>query len=569
MINQLIKNVHVYNTFIQTFETKNVYVHNGKFYYISDDLPLEADEVIDGNGKYMIPGLIDIHMHIESSMTVPSEFSQAVLPHGVTTVVADPHEIANVFGIRGIEATISNETTLDIFYGIPSSVPSTNSTLETTGGVIDVADVKQLLKNPKIMCLGEVMNFKDLIGGDETLINQIIKACHESRWQLPIEGHCPRISGLDLAKYIYQGVDADHTHQTPESIVEKIKNGMFLEIQRKSINQATIDTLVKNNFYEYFAFVTDDVMADQLQQGHLNLLVKLAHDLNMPIEKAIYCATYTPARRMHMIDRGCIAPGKQADYVLLDDLDNFVISSVYKKGKCVFDRQRKIQIKDQPPVFPEDFYHSLHAKMATPQDFMIKSNQKEVTCHVMEIEPHSTFTKHLKMTLPVKDGYVDYQSAGLSLLTVFERYQKNGHIVHALVKNALTQAGAIATSWAHDHHNIMILGNDIDDMVMAQQQLLKQQGGYLVVRNKEVVANTPLKIGGIISDEPIEKLAASLSKVRKEMAALGYHHDNAIMSLSTLSLPVSPELKVTDFGLLDTHSQTIIPLMEAENDHTN
>ena len=153
MINQLIKNVHVYNTFIQTFETKNVYVHNGKFYYISDDLPLEADEVIDGNGKYMIPGLIDIHMHIESSMTVPSEFSQAVLPHGVTTVVADPHEIANVFGIRGIEATISNETTLDIFYGIPSSVPSTNSTLETTGGVIDVADVKQLLKNPKIMCL--------------------------------------------------------------------------------------------------------------------------------------------------------------------------------------------------------------------------------------------------------------------------------------------------------------------------------------------------------------------------------------------------------------------------------
>ena len=186
-------------------------------------------------------------MHIESSMTVPGEFSKAVLPHGVTTVVADPHEIANVFGIRGIETMISNDTTLDIFYGIPSSVPSTNNNLETTGGAILEKDVIELLKNPKVICLGEVMNFKDLISKDETLIKNLIKICKESKPYLPIEGHCPKITGLDLAKFIYAGVDADHTQQTPESIYEKITNGMFLEIQSKSINKETIKTLGEFN----------------------------------------------------------------------------------------------------------------------------------------------------------------------------------------------------------------------------------------------------------------------------------------------------------------------------------
>ena len=564
MMNQLIKNVQVYNTFTQNFEKKNVYIRNDKFYYICDDEPLVEEHIIDGQGKYMIPGLIDIHMHIESSMTIPNEFSKAVLPHGVTTVVADPHEIANVFGIEGIETILSNETTLDIFYGIPSSVPSTNEQLETTGGKIDVEDVKKLLKNPRILCLGEVMNFQDLIGGDQTLINRIIRACHEERWQLPIEGHCPRITGLDLAKYIYQGVDADHTQQTPESIVEKIKNGMFLEIQRKSMTKETIQTLVEHQFYEYFAFVTDDVMADQLQNGHLNLLVKLASDLGMPIEKAIYCATYTPARRMHMIDRGCIASGKLADFVLLDDLETFTIDSVYKKGQCVYHHLNPIHHDEKPPQFPEHFYHSLFAKEAQATDFMIPSHQKTVKCHVMEIQPHSTFTKHLEMELPVKDGYVDYASAGLCLLTVFERYKKNGQMSHAFVKNALQHTGAVATSWAHDHHNMMILGNCVEDMVIAQQQLLKQQGGYLVVSHQEVQANTLLNVGGIISDQPLDVLANSLRQVRIAMEDLGYVHDNVIMSFSTLSLPVSPELKVTDYGMLDTYQQKFVPLMEED-----
>lgn len=269
-------------------------------------------------------------------MTIPSEFLKAVLKHGVTTVVANLHEIANVFGIEGIQAYIPNATTLDIFYGIPSSVSSTNAVLETTGGHIDSANVLELLKDHRILRLGEVMNFKNLTNSDSSLTRDIIGVCHDHYFALPIEGHCPKITGLDLSRYIYYGVDADHTQQSSSSIVEKIQNGMFLEIQRKSMTKENVDTLVKNQFYEYFSLVTDDVMAEHLEDGHLNLLVKLASDLGMPIEKAIYCATYTLARRMHLIDRGAIAPGKIADFILLDSLDDFSICSVYKSGQCVY-----------------------------------------------------------------------------------------------------------------------------------------------------------------------------------------------------------------------------------------
>lgn len=562
-VDQLIKNANIYNTFTQSFEKGNVYILDGKFYHLCQDTCLDCNEVIDANGQYMIPGLIDIHMHIESSMTIPSEFSKAVLKHGVTTVVADPHEIANVFGIEGIKSYMSNATTLDIFYGIPSSVPSTNASLETTGGKIDQNNVKELLKDPRILCLGEVMNFKDLTNESYSLTRDIIKACHDHYFALPIEGHCPKISGLDLSKYIYYGVDADHTQQTPSSIVEKIRNGMFLEIQRKSMTKENIDTLVKNQFYEYFSIVTDDVMADHLEEGHLNLLVKLACDLGMPIEKAIYCATYTPARRMHLHDRGAITPGKIADFILLKDLNEFKIHSVYKKGKCVYQENQNIVIQDQKSIFPKSYYESIHCAKAKEKDFEIyvDDDREEVLCNVIEIEEHATFTHHRQISIAIKDHKLMWQEAGLSLLVVFERYHHTGHKCYALVKGTLNE-GAVASSWAHDHHNLMVMGRNVKDMVIAQNTIVERQGGYTVIKNEEVLAFAGLNVGGIVSDEPIEILSRQLKEVRKAMKKLGYRHDNEIMSFSTLSLPVSPQIKVTDKGIIDTYTQEFIPLME-------
>lgn len=562
-VDQLIKNAYIYNTFTQSFEQGNVYILDGKFYHLCQDTSLDCDEVIDAKGQYMIPGLIDIHMHIESSMTIPSEFSKAVLKHGVTTVVADPHEIANVFGIEGIKSYMSNATTLDIFYGIPSSVPSTNASLETTGGKIDQNNVKELVKDPKILCLGEVMNFKDLTNEEYSLTRDIIKACHDHYFALPIEGHCPKITGLDLSKYIYYGVDADHTQQTPESIVEKIKNGMFLEIQRKSMTKENIDALVHNHFYEYFSIVTDDVMADHLEKGHLNLLVKLASDLGMPIEKAIYCATYTPSRRMHLHDRGAIAPGKIADFILLKDLNEFTIHSAYKNGKCVYDENQNIVIQDQKSTFPKSYYQSILCPKAVEKDFEIyvEDDQEKVLCNVIEIEEHATFTHHRQIPIAVKDHKLMWQEAGLSLLVVFERYHQTGNKSYALVKGTLNE-GAVASSWAHDHHNLMVMGRNVKDMVKAQNVIVDNQGGYTVIKDEEILAFAGLNVGGIVSDAPIEILAKQLKEVRMAMKKLGYCHDNEIMSFSTLSLPVSPQIKVTDKGIIDTYTQNFIPLME-------
>ena len=553
-VDLIIKNSNVYNTFLQKFEIKDIAILNGKFYYISNNITeLKSKKVIDYKDKYIIPGFIDIHMHIESSMTVPSEFSKIVLTCGVTTVVADPHEIANVLGINGINYFLSSETTLDIFYGIPSSVPSTNNNLETTGGEILENDVIELLKNPKVICLGEVMNFKDLISKDETLIKNIIKICKESKPYLPIEGHCPKITGLDLAKFIYAGVDADHTQQTPESIYEKITSGMFLEIQSKSINKETIKTLVENNFYEYFAFVTDDVMADHLKEGHLNKVVKKAVDLGMPINKAIYCATYTPARRMNLFDRGSISVGKIADFIVLDNLENLSIKEVYKNGNLYSGENVKKE------NFPSYVYNTVKCKKAVLEDFEINTKKTGyVACNVIQINKEGNFTKKIVKNLPVKNGKILWEESGLSLLIVYERYNKNGNKAYALVDEAINKKGAIATTWAHDHHNLMVMGTDKNDMLIAQHKIVDMQGGYVVCKNQEVLAKAVLNVGGIVNDGDINQLASDIKNVRKAMNDLGYEHINEIMSFSTLSLPVSPEIKITDFGMIDTKTQQFI-----------
>lgn len=552
-LDMIIRNARVYNSFTQSFAEKDVAIKNGRFVWIHDEIAEEAEVILDAKGKTMIPGLVDIHMHIESSMSVPTRFSDTVLFHGTTTVVADPHEIANVFGLEGIKEYISSETALDIFYGIPSSVPSTNPDLETTGGMIGIEEVKELLKNEKVRCLGEVMNFQDVCFHEDSRAYQIVETCKKERFDLPLEGHCPKISGKDLAAFIARGITADHTQQSAESVDEKIEAGMFLEIQRKSITPEVIERLVEKQAYEYFCFATDDVMPDQLCQGHLNELVKLAVELGMSFEKAIYCATFTPSRRMHLEDRGAISPGRIADFILLEDDELFTISEVYKNGK-------KVHKENKKEHFPEHFYHSVRCKKAEQSDFEIRLNGKKALCNIIETNPHGTFTKRVQEILPIENGILQLKEN--ALITVYERYGKNGNFAHALVKNTLKKKGAVATTWAHDHHNLMVLGNDAEDMQLAQHTLLKMQGGMVVVENGKVLAKVQLEIGGIVSALPIEELGRQLAEVREAMHFLGYENKNVIMSFSTLALLVTPGCKVSDKGMIDTVNQRIIPMVE-------
>lgn len=555
-VDTLIKNGQVFNTFSQKFEKKDIAIESGKILMVAKNLDFSAKKVIDAKDKYLIPGLIDSHMHIESSMTDPANFGNEALKFGTTTVIADAHEISNVAGVKGLKDFMAQKSLIDVFYALPSSVPSTKPDMETTGGIIGLPETKEMLQDPRIICLGEAMNFKGIVSEPDSLIRKIIDLCKEMRPTMPLEGHCPQYSGLDLAKFAASGITSDHTYQTPDSIVERINNGMFIQFQKKSMSPENMQTIIDNGFYEYAAFVTDDVMADDLVNGHLNVIVKEAIDMGMPVEKAIYMATYTPARRMSLNDRGAIAPGRVADLIFLNDPQKFEIDDVYKNGVSVNN------LKPMQAQFPEYLKQSVHAKRITKDDLLIKSNHESELANVIEINSKGTFTKKVQIRLQVKDGNVEWQAAGLSLLMIQERYGKNGNVVFAFVKNALNQKGAVGSTWAHDHHNLMVMGTDIDSMVKVQHQILADQGGYVIAKEGKITANAPLTIGGIISEEPIEKLALELKAVRKGMQDLGYKNFNEIMSFSTISLLVSPVLKISDKGMFDVKTQIRVPLFE-------
>lgn len=558
-ISLLIKNVQVFNTSTCCFHLKDVALVGHVFYLIEDRLDIKCQNIIDGQGRYMIPGFIDIHTHIESSMTYPQAFYEATLRQGTTTCVVDPHEIANVKGKQGVEVFLENAKDLDIYFGIPSSVPSTDERLETTGGTISLNDVASLIHHPKMKCLGEVMNFVDM-QKENSQIREMIALCHKERPDFLIEGHCPKLSGDDLSYYLYCGVDADHTQQTPQSILEKTSKGMFLEIQGKSITKENIQTIVDHQLYDMVALVTDDTMPHHLVNGHLNEIVKKAIACGMPFEKAIYCATYTPARRMHFQDRGMIAPGKLADFILMRNFNDFV---VYKHG------QQYLGQSFGNPQFPQSYYESVHLAPLGVEDFQLpKVKQSKVKVNVIEIFPQTTFTKRLVMELDVEDGQIAYQKAGLSLICVFERYGKNRQRAYGLVKGAFEKKAAVASTWAHDHHNLMVMGNNIEDMVHISRMVIEAGGGYGVVsQGKTALAH--LNVAGIISDQPLEVLAKEMQAVENLMRASQYHHLQPIMSFATLSLPASPEVKITDVGLIDVRTQTILPLIIREDKDEN
>lgn len=558
-VDLLITNAQVYNSVSRQFHFMNVSIVNGKFYWLTKNIEtIKAKQILDLKGKYLIPGLVDSHMHIESSMTSPTAFGQAVASYGTTTIIADAHEIANVAGVEGLKAFMSQPISIDAFYALPSSVPSTTPSMETTGGVIGVEETKELLQDPRIICLGEAMNFQGLTAEPDSLIRQIINTCRQTRPTMPLEGHCPKYTGLDLAKFIYSGVTSDHTQQTPESLVEKVMNGMFVQLQRKSLSKEIVDTVQKQRLFEHVALVTDDVMADDLRNGHLDQIVRLAIQLGLKPELAIYMATYTPARRMGLWDRGQIAPGRVADFIVLNDLKKFKIASVYKDGE-------KVVTNDVSPVksnFPDYLLHTVKAPLLTADDLqlIVKQSDGLINASVIAISTKGTFTKCEKLQLEVINHQVNWQKAGLSLAVVQERYGKTGNIAFALVKNAFNKPGAVGATWAHDHHNILLLGTDIQEMVRVQNKLVEEQGGYVVSANGKIVANAPLPVGGVISTVPIAELGEQINQVRLQMQALGYHNTNEIMSFSTLSLLVSPELKISDKGMFDVKSQTPVAL---------
>ena len=563
-----VKNVKVFNSYLKKFKDGNVAILNNKFLYIDNNknIEFEASSTIDGKNQYMIPGFIDIHMHIESSMMTPAPFCHHLSKNGVTTIVAEPHEIANVFGKKGIEAMIAAENSINtsIFYGIPSSVPSTSPDLETTGAILDFEEMKNLTSNPKVICIGEIMNYRKVIVDNSLDICKFIEYVKKNKPQYAIEGHCPKLLDLDLAKFLYLGINGDHTEHTFEEFVQRFENGMFMELQAKSISSELINYIKENNLYEHFAFVTDDTMPDTfLHKGHLNVVIKKAIQAGINIENAIYCATFTPARRMNLHDRGVIAPGKKADFLLIDNLKNLHITQTFIDGKEVYNINSEAKYIPTDYKFPEEFYQSVRVEKINEDIFQIPVNNKEneVNCRIIKVIDGSTRTTEIIEKLNVKNGYLDWENSPYMLIAVFERHGKNGNIGFGLVTGDCIKNGAIATTYAHDHHNLMVIGKNIKDMTKTINRIIELQGGICCVENEEILAEVPLPVAGILSEKTVQELGKEVEILREKMSQLGYKHYNPIMSLCTLSLPVSPALKITDKGLIDVNQGKIVNLI--------
>lgn len=562
----LIENIHIYNSYFKTFVQGNAAVADGRFLYIgprgAEDF--DSDEVIDGRGRYLIPGLIDIHLHIESTMVTPQTFSYGLIRNGVTTIVPEPHEMANVFGMDGVKQMIraSEGCLVDMFYAVPSSVPATS--LESTGGSLDIPELDELLQSEKIICLGEIMNYVDVITDPDCKTNQILKHIRSHYPDLIIEGHCPKLLDLDLQRVIYAGVDSDHTHQTVEGMEARIGAGMFIEIQEKSMTDEVMDYLIAADVSEHFCYVTDDVMADSLlRRGHLNHLVRKAIRMGMSPERAIYASTFTPSRRMRLHDRGAIAPGKIADFLIVSDLREFTIDQVYKNGRIAFDVKEDYLQQELPPAFPAHYYESVKLPMLTEADFAIHTEEADgrYACRVMMVKNGSTFTQEHRGEAEIRGGELLWQESPYGLIATFERYGKNGNRGYGLISGDTIKRGAVATTYSHDNHNLLVVGHNPRDMMLAANEVIRHHGGFCVVDNGRVLAHLRLPVGGILTEAPLEQVAKEVERLCKAMETLGYRHYNPIMSISTHSLPVSPDLKITDWGLIDVNAGKVVSLI--------
>ena len=574
----VIRNVQVFNTAFRGFYPADVYLLNGRFYYvdIKKEHLIEASETVEGHDRYMIPGLIDIHMHIESSMMTPAVMARRLAECGVTTIVAEPHEMANVNGIRGIQDTIGNgkEAPIDIFYGIPSCVPATRPDLETTGGIIDAASMTELIKDPAVVCVGEVMNYREIIKDNDLEISRLLNELSEKDPRYTVEGHCPALKDEELAKFIYLGIDSDHTEHDIEELKQRFFQGMYVELQEKMLKREVIDFIDKHSLYDHFGFVTDDVMADTLmEKGHLDHVIRLAIGLGMSPEQAIYHATCTNARRMKLTDRGQISPGKLADFSLLTDLRGVVIDATYKNGRCIYRRDEKTasiqgsQLSEKCDTFSKDYFYSVKVPPVKPDRFVLKtdhSDTSQVLAEVMEVSDGSTKTTRSLVWLPVEEGIVRWQHSGCLLTAVFERYGKSGRVGYGLVSGDFMKEGAVATTYAHDHHNLVVVGSNEEDMALAANSVISAQGGICVTKDGVIKAFLPLPIGGILSDLDADEVGKKLKEVRDALIAQGYRHYNPIMSLCTLSLLASPAIKISDFGLIDVTAGEPVPLIREE-----
>lgn len=538
----VLKNAKYLNVFSNEFLCGDIAVANG---LIAGVGKYDGKTEIDVSGKLVLPGFIDAHIHLESSMVTPAEFAKAVVAHGTTTVITDPHEITNVMGIDGVEYMIqaSQNLPIDVHFMMPSCVPATE--IDESGAELDCKDIDLYLDNKKVLGLAEMMNYVGVINGDKNVLSKIVTSqAHHKK----IDGHAPELSGNDLNAYIAAGVYSDHECSTFENALEKLRKGQFIMIREGTAahNLKALMPLLTQQYYSRCMFATDDKHpSDLLYGGHIDYIVKQALKNGADPIVALKTATHHAARYFLLNNKGAIASGYLADIVVVDNLEDFNVETVFKRGKLVFDGE----VKDfSAPTVDEELaekcFDTFHLDSVTPSSFKVDGK-----LGLIGLVGGELLTRNL--------GTADkiYVENDILKIACIERHKGTNHIGVGYVKGYSLKSGAVATSVAHDSHNIITVGCNDDDIAVAVNAIKDSKGGIAVVENGKIKALLELPIAGLMSDEPLTTVNEKLENAKLSAYELGADKSiDPFMTLSFLSLPVIPSLRITTKGVFDAEN---------------
>ncbi len=551
----VIKNANIVNVLSEEIHKADIAIADGIIAGISDNYSGEKE--IDVNGAYVTPSFIDGHVHLESSMMLPSEFAKAVLPAGTTTVIIDPHEISNVFGLHGISfmhEAVKN-LPMDVYTMLPSCVPATP--FETSGFDLNSYDLSLVIDKPWVLGIAEMMNFPGVLNLDKNVMAKLELAKSKDK---RIDGHAPFLSSKDLCAYISSGVKSDHECTNPKEAIEKLRLGMYLMIREgtaaKDLN-ALIPVLKECNTRKCL-FVTDDRHPSDLGE-HINGMVRRAVEAGVNPVKAVQCASLNTAEYFGLKDLGAVAPGYKADLLILPDLKTFKPDFVLKNGEVIVENGKltaHIDDSETPSV-----RGSVNVKWIEENDFIIEALSDEVK--TIEVIPHQLVTKSVISKIKIENGNaISNIDTDTLKICVIERHRATGNIGKGFVKGFNLKQGAIASTVAHDSHNMIIVGTNDYDMYVAAVELVKSQGGKVVVRNGEVISKLPLPIAGLMSDKEFDYVLNKCDELNKAAHSIGCTLEDPFMTMGFLSLPVIPELKITDKGIFDTNKFDFVDIFD-------
>ncbi len=549
----------VLNVFTGNIEKGEVVIEKDRVSCIGKNL--KADETYDFSEYFILPGFIDAHIHIESSMVSPSHFARTVLPHGTTAVVTDPHEIANVSGIEGIDFMLkdSEASPMKLFFTAPSCVPSTN--FETSGSVMNVDDIRKLLQRPSCVGLGEVMNFPGVVSGDPQLLSKIKAAKDAGKI---VDGHSPGLTGPNLCKYVKAGTQSDHECTQSDEASEKMKLGMRIMIREGSVmkNMNSLINIVNIRTEPNCMLVSDDLHpGDMLKEGHIDRLLKKAVALGADPASAVRMVTINPARYFNLKDIGAIAPGYIADMVVVKDMRDFEVLAVFADGKLVAkDGKPLFETNPFPPT--EKIKSSVKVQPFGPVSFKV-SAEKKSKVRVIDV-PNGKTEAELECRLGQLQPDIEND---ILPLVVVERHKRTGNIGKTFVKGFCLRGGALASTVAHDSHNIICVGANYVDMAYAVNTLEKMGGGMVVVKDNHIVESLELPIAGLMSRETVEHVDDKMKTLNSAAQNLGCKLVAPFMEMSFLALPVIPKLKLTDKGLVDVEKFEFVNPIIADSEN--